>query len=176
LAREINEAGGQALGLAEDGIAEWAPQADLIVNCTTKGQGGVRKRSDGKATLLEPYSALAPAQPPAFSMAEYDRPEFKDRWLESAGKDIAANQDASLRLAAAIPSESRFYDLIYHPEETVFLRHGRLTGHRTKNGTSMIVHQAAVAFQRICERELGARGLGTRDMRAKILRTMFEAW
>jgi shikimate 5-dehydrogenase len=177
LAKEINEAGGRVLALDEAGLAEWAPQADLIVNCTTKGQGGVRKRADGKATLLEPYSALAPAQPPFFPTAEYNSVGFTDRWLGLAGGDIAANHDASLRLAAAIPTQTRFYDLIYHPEETVFLRHGRMTGHRTMNGRAMIVHQAAIAFhQRICGRELRARGLDTAETRAQILRTMFAAW
>jgi shikimate dehydrogenase len=177
LANEITAAGGEAQAVPEDRLSEWAPRAGLIVNCTTKGQAGLRRLADGKATLLEAYSALAPAQPPSFSTAEYDRAGFEERWLGSAGNDIAANQAASLRLAAAIPPATGFYDLIYQPEETVFLRHGRSTGHRTMNGKAMIVHQAAIAFhQRICQRELRARGLDTQETRAQILRTMFESW
>ena len=58
------------------------------------------------------------------------------------------NYQASMTLAQTIPQNVRFYDLIYHPEETVFLRHGRLSGHLTKNGKAMIVYQAAIALCR----------------------------
>ena len=60
-----------------------------------------------------------------------------------------------MTLVQTIPQKVRFYDLIYHPEETVFLRHGRLSGHLTKNGKAMIVYQAAIALCRhICKQHL----------------------
>jgi len=40
-----------------------------------------------------------------------------------------------------------FYDLIYRPAETVFLRSARLKGHRTLNGAGMLVYQGARAFE-----------------------------
>jgi shikimate dehydrogenase len=176
LAEEITKAGGDAMAIGEEELSLWAPRAGLIVNCTTKGQGGVRKLPGGKATLLEPYSALAPAHPPSFAAAEFDHPEFEEKWREAAGKDIHANQQASLKLAAEIPAHTAFYDLIYHPEETVFLRHGRSTGHPAMNGKPMIVHQAVLAFRRICRTELRERKLDTPETHAQILRIMDEAW
>ena len=64
LAGEITKLGRQAIAIDEEDVSIWAPKVGLIVNSTTKGQGGVRKLSNGMATMLAPYSALAPAQPP----------------------------------------------------------------------------------------------------------------
>jgi shikimate 5-dehydrogenase len=45
--------------------------------------------------------------------------------------------------------------LIYHPSETVFLRHAKQTGHQTQNGQAMILCQAVIAFCRhICKQHL----------------------
>jgi shikimate dehydrogenase len=177
LAEEITKAGGTATAITEEEMPSRVAEVGLIVNCTTKGQGGVRKLSGGSATLLESYSALAPADPPSFAAAEFDDTEFERRWLERAGASIGANHQESLRLAAATPANTRFYDLIYHPEETVFLKHGRSTGHRTMNGQSMIVHQAAIAFtEHLCKAELRKRNLLTPSIRAQVVRTMHEAW
>ena len=177
LAEEICRAGGRARAIAEDQLSAWAPQTGLIVNCTTKGQGGIRKLSGGRATLLESYSALAPAHPRSFPEGEFGAAQFEREWRTAAAKDIEANHQASLQLAAAIPAQTRFYDLVYHPEETVFLRHGRATGHPAMNGKAMIVHQAAIAFhKRICEHELRARRLDTPETRERILQTMGRAW
>ena len=82
-----------------------------------------------------------------------------------------------MQLAASIPENVRFYDLIYFPEETVFLRHGRLTGHPTMNGKSMIINQAVIAFcKRVCRAELQARGIENPETYQRILETMYQAW
>ena len=46
----------------------------------------------------------------------------------------------------AITAEHFLYDLIYNPEETLFLREGRLRGARTQNGTRMLHLQAEAAW------------------------------
>ncbi|HNH96256.1 MAG TPA: hypothetical protein PLY51_11865, partial [Microthrixaceae bacterium] len=38
-------------------------------------------------------------------------------------------------------------DLVYHPTETPLLAAARREGSKTANGLSMLVHQAAVAFE-----------------------------
>ena len=38
-------------------------------------------------------------------------------------------------------------DLVYHPLESALVRHARQRGCRAANGTSMLVHQAARAFE-----------------------------
>tara|TARA_B110000967_G_scaffold86914_1_gene89509 strand:- start:284 stop:1096 length:813 start_codon:yes stop_codon:yes gene_type:complete len=40
-----------------------------------------------------------------------------------------------------------FYDLIYNPEETSFLKSAKLRGNKTMNGKMMFLHQARIAFQ-----------------------------
>jgi shikimate dehydrogenase len=40
-----------------------------------------------------------------------------------------------------------FYDLIYNPEETNFLKSAKLRGNKTMNGKMMFLHQARIAFQ-----------------------------
>ncbi len=59
--------------------------------------------------------------------------------------------DAKLLQAVWLPRAGTkpklFYDLIYRPAETVFLRQARLKGHRTLNGMSMLLYQGAKAFE-----------------------------
>jgi len=40
-----------------------------------------------------------------------------------------------------------FYDLIYNPKETIFLREARLRGNNTMNGQRMLLNQAIYAFE-----------------------------
>jgi shikimate dehydrogenase len=177
LAAEIQKAGCDANAISEEELLSWAPRAGLIVNCTTKGQGGMRKLPNRTATFLEPYSALAPAHPPMFAISEIDQPDFERRWSEAADKDIQSNHQASMNLAVTIPSRVGFYDLIYHPEATVFLRHGESTGHPTMNGKAMIINQAMIAFcKRICHIELQTRHLDTPEICNEILQVMYRAW
>ena len=159
LAEEIRAAGYHAEAIGENELPRWAPNVILIINSTTKGQGG--------GYSLESYSALAPARPPFAGTAESG----------AAEDEVRRNNEASLRLASATPRSVRFYDLIYHPEETVFLRHGRDTGHETMNGKAMIVCQAAIAFcSKICRAELQARGMDDSETYRRILATMHNAW
>jgi shikimate dehydrogenase len=175
LAAEIAKLGRQALAINEMGITNWAPHVGLIVNSTTKGQGGVRKLSDGKATILAPYSALAPANPPV--LTDGGAANFEKQWHDSAHDDIAANNQASETLVRSIPPATCFYDLIYHPAETVFLRHGQVTGHRTMNGKSMIVRQAVLAFcKRICLTQLIELGKNDGETLRAVTEVMFRAW
>ncbi len=177
LALEINTAGGNAMAIVEEELKLWAPKTGLIVNCTTKGQGGIRRLSKGMATRLEPYSALAPAQPPSFRETDFGQADFEPKWSQAAQSSIEANHRASMQLAASIPAQTRFYDLIYYPEETVFLRHGRMTAHSTMNGKAMIVNQAVIAlYERICRAELHERGMDTLAIRQEILEIMYRTW
>jgi len=40
-----------------------------------------------------------------------------------------------------------FYDVIYNPEETNFLREGKKLGNLSENGKLMFIYQAAEAFK-----------------------------
>ena len=43
--------------------------------------------------------------------------------------------------------DALFYDLIYNPIETNFLKDAKLRGNKTMNGKMMFLHQARIAFQ-----------------------------
>ncbi|MBI4529823.1 MAG: hypothetical protein HY695_38990 [Deltaproteobacteria bacterium] len=176
LADEINLISGNARAVTETDIAELAPQVGLIVNCSIKGQGGIRRMPDGTITSYELYSALAPAHPSALPESEYGKPEFYRDWLSASIEDIELNNRLSLRRALSAPLDTGFCDLIYFPEETVFLRHGRLSGHRTLNGRGMIVAQAAGAFFKICKTELAALGADDSASYERIVKIMYHAW
>ncbi len=177
LAADIQKSGRDAQAITEEELSKWAPSVGLIVNCTIKGQGGLRRLPGGTAIFLEPYSALASAHPPAWPEVEIDQAGFQQKWQQVARADVEANNRASLKIAESVPPHVGFYDLIYHPEETVFLRHGQLTGHPTMNGKAMIINQAVIAFcRRICNAQLAAIGLATPNTYNKILEVMYSAW
>jgi len=177
LASELESTRVQVRAISEEEIATSAPTVDMIINSTTKGQGGIRRLSEARVTNLEPYSALASADPPAFSELGATSSDFLKKWLKAAQPDIEANNRASMKLAKAIPHEVAFCDLIYHPEETIFLRHGRMTGHPTLNGKAMIVCQAVIGFCRIiCRQELEARHMDNEMMKKRVAELMYGAW
>jgi shikimate 5-dehydrogenase len=47
-----------------------------------------------------------------------------------------------------LPPCELVYDLVYNPQETMFLKIARQAGLATRNGLGMLVRQAAVAFER----------------------------
>jgi shikimate dehydrogenase len=177
LADEVRRAGNEAHAITEAELSHWLLQAGLIINSTTKGQGGLRVLADGNVMSLDAYSALAAAHPEAAPRSEYEKTDSQDAKVKASQADVARNNQTSLALAHAIPKDAAFYDLIYFPEETVFLRHARMTGHKVMNGKPMIICQAARAFfDHICKAELQARGLNTRAAYDRITEAMYRAW
>ena len=177
LARDLQQTMGNVIAIGDDDIRVWAPRVGLIVNCSVKGQEGWRNTTDNYITLLEPYSALAPANPSAVPETDSGTPELYCKWLKASLADIESNNRASLGLALEIPSHVVFCDLIYAPPETVFLRHGRYSGHRTLNGKNMIIAQAAEAFfHRIGRPTLERSGRYTPETYQRVLDVMFAAW
>lgn len=176
LADEIRRAGNEAHAITEEELSHWLLQARLVINSTTKGQGGMRALADGNVMTLDAYSALAAAHPVAVPRPE-DKTGSRDDKVKASQADIARNNQRSLDLAHAIPKDAAFYDLIYFPEETIFLRHGRMTGHKIMNGKPMIICQAARAlFDHICTAQLEDRGLNTRATYDRIIEAMYRAW
>jgi shikimate dehydrogenase len=56
-----------------------------------------------------------------------------------------------------IGAQHLLYDLIYNPEETVFLRHARMRGATTKNGFEMLILQAEANWEIWTRPELAER-------------------
>lgn len=177
LAAEVRKMGRNAIAIGEADITGWAPKCGLIINCTTKGQGGLRKLPRGEVTTLEAFSSLAPADPPVLRDSSGSEAEIQRRWSALAGAEIEANNKVSLAIAASIPAAVGFYDLIYYPEETVFLRHGKQTGHPTMNGKAMIINQAVIALcKHVCSADLRARGIDNVETSREIVKVMYGAW
>jgi hypothetical protein len=155
-----------------------ASRAGLIVNCTTKGQAGLRQLSARAKTMLEPYSSLAPADPAAFPDGqEADSGSARQRWFEASTLDIVENNRRSLEIAARIPPSTAAYDLIYAPTESVFLRHMRHSGHRTANGKGMNIAQAVDGFcDRVCARYLSESGCDAAVVRRHVTDEMSRVW
>jgi shikimate dehydrogenase len=177
LSLELQRNGHRARAIEEVEVGVWARKAGLIINSTTKGQGGFRKLPDGSFISLESYSSLASACPPSITQSDYENAQSRQNWLRSAQADVDANNQTSISLAQSIPQNVRFYDLIYHPAETVFLRHARQTGHQTQNGKAMILCQAVIAFCRhICRPHLIDSGKSEGDTYRAVFEVMAANW
>ena len=70
-----------------------------------------------------------------------------------------------MEILAGMPVSVGCVDVIYAPEETVFLAQARWSGHRTLNGKGMNIFQAAEAFHLLSGRDP-----------EKVVRIMAEAW
>ncbi len=47
---------------------------------------------------------------------------------------------------SAVGQDKFFYDVIYNPKETIFLKRAKLFGNRTENGKMMFIYQALRSF------------------------------
>ena len=56
------------------------------------------------------------------------------------------NEEINLDLSK-IKNDKFFYDVIYNPNETNFLRNAKIAGNYTENGKKMFIYQAAEAFR-----------------------------
>ena len=61
---------------------------------------------------------------------------------------VGLNNDDNLNLDfSKIGKNKFFYDVIYNPKETNFLKQGKVLGNKTENGKKMFIFQAAEAFK-----------------------------
>ena len=74
-----------------------------------------------------------------------DVPDF-DMIINATSVGLNKDDRISVDLSK-IGKNKIFYDVIYSPEETNFLRVGKKFGHRTENGKMMFIFQAQAAFK-----------------------------
>ncbi len=137
---------------------------DLIVNATTKGQSGVVFSKDGeRVTLLEHYSSLALAFPAYFYYPKdslYDMLSLYCNFVSVSGEDIERNNATSRYVVGRDNlKNTKFFDIILSPAETIMLRDARLSGHETLNGISMNKYQALEAMRLILNGYTDSHGL-----------------
>ena len=177
LAEALAAQGVRAEAIAEADVARVALEADLVVNCSTKGQAGWQRAGDGGDVQMESYSSLAPADPVPVAPSVGDDTTRRRMFYAASLPDIVRNTEAGARAALAIPAEVPFFDAVYAPRETVFLRDGRLTGRRTLGGSAMSVAQAADALaHRVCRPLLDAAGLDHAAVDTRVRNVMGRLW
>jgi shikimate dehydrogenase len=180
-ARELAEAVRAVFGLGDHGVESdlltLAPNAELVINASTKGQAGWRSDSSGGQFQLEPYSALGPANPWRLPSGSPLDSAASREWFVNSAEDIARNSELGGRVAAALRPDAACFDLVYSPLETRFLADARFSGHRTMNGKWMNIAQAADAFAtKVCTEALregeGAPNAGY----ARVFEVMSRVW
>jgi shikimate 5-dehydrogenase len=178
LASAVDDAYGNATAIGADEVEDVAARVRLIVNSSTRGQAGFRTLDDGAVTTLEPYSALAPAQPTNVPVdSDPESGTALQQWFEASLPDILRNNEKSLRIAGRVAASVPAYDLVYAPTETVFMRHFRYSGHRVVNGKGMNVAQAVDGFcDRVCGDYLKTHGLDGGAVRDRVAQEMIRVW
>ena len=173
LARAMNP---RVMAVPIEGLDRVLASVDLLVNCTSCGQAGVRADAGGQAFTLEPYSPLAPAAPAPVRRGQSD-PETLRACLALAEDEIARNNRESLARLLAAPAALRVFDIVYAPLETVLLRQARLSGHQVINGKPMNIQQAVTAmFDVVLRRYFHDRGLANETVRRAVYEAMSDVW
>lgn len=159
-----------------DGILS---QIDLVVNATPVGMAGPVPVAGGVA-WLEPFSPLAPADPPPYPGGHDDSvhptppgPAPPPAWWAAAWPAVVGNLERAVRRTLALPAGCTVWDLVYVPEETVLLRHARWAGLRTVPGREMLVGQAVHAFLRLVAPVLP---VSPEAARAPVAQAMAAGW
>lgn len=76
-----------------------------------------------------------------------DREGMFDLVVNASPLGMAGQPPLAFNMSHAPPG-AVFYDIVTHPVDTPLLRAARATGHRTIDGLSMLIGQAAIAFEK----------------------------
>ena len=71
---------------------------------------------------------------------------YFDLIINATSLGLSKSDKIELNFFADI-KEKFFYDVIYNPKETIFLKKGKKLGNHIENGKMMFIHQAAEAFK-----------------------------
>ena len=69
-----------------------------------------------------------------------------DMIINATSVGLKINDELNLDLSK-IRNNKLFYDVIYNPRETNFLKKAKTLGNRTENGKKMFIYQAAQSFR-----------------------------
>jgi shikimate dehydrogenase len=74
------------------------------------------------------------------------RPKICDVVINTTSVGLNSDEKINLNFDDCKNEETLFYDLIYNPRETNFLKEARLRGNKTMNGQMMLINQAKYSF------------------------------
>ena len=173
VAHAVASDGGRVEVISEAELVAVAPRADLVVNASMRGQAGFFHRQDGMITCLEPYTPLGPASPAWIDPRTVTEESAQRRaWYLASLEDVRANERAAAAVLERMRPAASFFDLVYAPAESMFLRTARWAGHPTLNGADMILHQAVAGFLIIARPLLGEP---TRELEMRVEQAMRSA-
>ena len=75
-----------------------------------------------------------------------ERPKACDMIINTTSVGLTKDEEINIDFSDFINKRTLFYDLIYSPKETNFLRDARLRGNTTMNGLMMLINQAKYSF------------------------------
>ena len=178
LADGVNRAYGNANSIREDDVPSVLREAQLVINASVRGQSGLRQLPTGQVTCLEPYSALAPANPASLTEAQYPDPAaLLQAWYHASFDDIRENHSLSGRAVLGANPRAAFLDIIYSPLESTLLNQARLSGHATLNGRGMNLAQAVDGFvNRVMKPFIQDQGWEAEQLYGKVFALMAQIW
>ena len=80
------------------------------------------------------------------NIIKWDEIQNFDMIINATSVGLKINDELNLDLSK-IENNKLFYDVIYNPRETNFLKNAKNLGNRTENGKKMFIHQAAQSFK-----------------------------
>ncbi len=114
-----------------------------ISNRTTKKAKELKKTVDTSLDLLNKNKNI-------IEVVEWgEMPEICDIVINTTSVGLAKDENLNVDFSGYKKKNNvLFYDLIYNPKETNFLKDARLRGNKTMNGKMMFLYQAMYSFQK----------------------------
>ncbi|MDA1035781.1 MAG: shikimate dehydrogenase [Chloroflexi bacterium] len=176
LAGQVSQAYAGVTAITQSESLSLLAEIDLVVNASTVGQSGVRHLAGGKATCLEPFSSLAPADPAVLDETD-DQAALYRGFFEKSLNAIERNNTESARALLTCKMGTAFVDAVYSPDETTLLRQARYAGFKTLNGKGMLIMQAAESFiKRMARPYLIEAGYDPDTLYDRVVSTMATAF
>ncbi|MBD1157273.1 shikimate dehydrogenase [Pelagibacterales bacterium SAG-MED20] len=110
----------------------------------------ITNRTKKKAEQLrDEYIGITPGEKKIEVIDWGENPKICDLIINTTSVGLKNNEKLGLDFNKYENNKNvLFYDLIYNPKETNFLRDARLRGNKTMNGEMMFLNQALVSFER----------------------------
>ena len=128
-------------------INRTAEKAENLAAEIAKKTGGKKITGGGFQTAWEDVKeADIVIQTTELGMGKYENVSVFDQWgLPKSEADGIRTKEECLQ--HYLRKETIFFDIVYRPKETKFLKEARLSGCQTINGVMMLVFQGAFAFE-----------------------------
>jgi len=131
-----------AKGGSLDEVDSVLPLTDFLINCTAIGYENNYVK-DEENFYLEPFLPVGATPTEGFI---YDKTEDRDSWLISNSKILELNYNQSKELFNLLNKSALVMDVVYQPEETMFLKMAKWYGYSTLSGKRMNLLQAAYGY------------------------------